>query len=69
MIQANEIISKYDKYPHLNILKMEIERTRFGSKEYWKMRCEYLEKTLDETFSVSERENCREFYMMLKQQT
>jgi len=29
---------------------------------YWKLRCKYLEKTLDQTYSVQERDNCRMLY-------
>jgi NTP pyrophosphatase (non-canonical NTP hydrolase) len=57
--------SKYVKFPHLQKLKEEIEQVPAGSKKYWQLRCIYLEKTIDETYSVFERENCREFYLML----
>lgn len=29
-----------------------------GSKEYWKMRCEFLEKFHDPTYQQGERDNC-----------
>ncbi len=32
---------------------------------YWKLRCKYLEKTLDKTYVVAERDNCRMLYLNL----
>ncbi len=59
------IPDKYQRFPHLAELKNECETVQFGSINYWKLRCTYLEKTLDETYSVFERDNCREFYKIL----
>ncbi len=56
---------QYKLYPHLLELKKDCETVRFDSVKYWQMRCHYLEKTIDETYSVFERDNCREFYMIL----
>jgi hypothetical protein len=56
---------KYEQFPHLLELKTQVENTQYGSREYWKLRCSYLEKTIDETYSSFERDNCREFYRML----
>jgi CTP:phosphocholine cytidylyltransferase-like protein len=56
---------KYKEYPHLEKLKEEIKSTIYGSTEYWRLRCIYLEKAIDNTYSCFERDNCREFYMML----
>ena len=33
---------KYKQYPHLQVLKKEIEDVVSGSKEYWKLRCNFL---------------------------
>jgi len=33
---------------------------------YWKLRCKYLEKTIDNTYSVHERDNCRMLYENLR---
>jgi hypothetical protein len=57
--------NKYKQYPHLAELKKECETVPFGSSKYWKLRCNYLEKTIDETYSTFERDNCREFYKIL----
>lgn len=56
---------KYKQFPHLQKLKEEIEKVKLNSKEYWQLRCQYLEKTIDETYTIFERDNCREFYKML----
>lgn len=56
---------KYKQFPHLLELKKECETVTVGSIKYWKLRCNYLEKTIDETYSIFERDNCREFYMLL----
>jgi len=56
---------KYKQYPHLAELKKECETVSFGSVRYWQLRCRYLEKVIDETYSTFERDNCREFYMIL----
>lgn len=56
---------KYKQFPHLQALKEEIQKVPYGSMDYWRLRCTYLEKMIDETYSVFERDNCREFYVML----
>lgn len=56
---------RYKQFPHLAELKNECETVVVGSSKYWKLRCNYLEKTIDETYSVFERDNCREFYRIL----
>ena len=52
-------------FPHLVKLRDEAKSMSYGTKEYWKLRCTYLKKCLDETYSVFERDNCREFYRIL----
>lgn len=47
-------------------LKRKVSFIPFGTKEYWKQRCEYLEKTIDPTRSIAERDNCRVIYKMLQ---
>ena len=54
------------EYPHLEELKKEIEKVAYDSKEYWRLRCNYLEKSLDPTYSQAERNNCDRFHRMLK---
>ena len=56
---------KYKQYPHLAELKKECETVAVGRPRYWELRCRYLEKTIDETYSTFERDNCREFYKIL----
>jgi hypothetical protein len=60
---------KYKQYPHLAELKKECERVAVGSMKYWKLRCNYLEKAIDETCLSFERGNCREFYKILLERT
>lgn len=57
--------TRYEQHPHLAELKKECETVRAGSSQYWKLRCNYLEKTIDNTYSIFERDNCREFYKIL----
>ena len=57
---------KYEQFPGLLELKKECEKVKLNTKEYWKLRSQYLEKTLDQTYSLFERNNCREFYIILK---
>jgi hypothetical protein len=52
-------------YPHLAELEKEAKIVSVGSAEYWKLRCRYLEKHIDPTYSDSERSNCRELYKIL----
>lgn len=56
---------KYKQFPHLAKLKKESETVTFGSVKYWKLRCNYLEKTIEQTYSIFERDNFREFYEIL----
>ena len=51
--------------PHLAALKKEAETVSANSLQYWKLRCKYLEKVIDETYSNPERDNCRVLYMIL----
>ena len=55
----------FEQYPHLAALKKEAKTIKAGSLTYWKLRCRYLEKTIDETYSISERNNCRTLYKIL----
>lgn len=52
--------------PHLAVLKKEAETVTVGTVMYWKLRCRYLEKTIDETYGNRERDNCRVLYMILQ---
>ena len=54
------------KIPHLAALKKEAETVSPTSNQYWKLRCRYLEKVIDETYSNRERDNCRVLYMILQ---
>ncbi len=56
---------KLEDFPHLVKMKAKVKKIPFGTVEYWKTRCRFLEKSLDVTYSIFERENCREFYMIL----
>lgn len=58
-------MNRFEEYPHLDLLKKEAETVTPNSKEYWKLRCRYLEKTIDETYSTFERDTCRMLYMIL----
>ena len=51
--------------PHLAVLKKEVETVTPNSSLYWKLRCKYLEKVIDETYSNPERDNCRRLYLIL----
>jgi hypothetical protein len=51
--------------PHLADLKKEAETVAFNSVIYWQLRCQYLEKVIDETYSNTERDNCRTLYLIL----
>lgn len=52
-------------YPHLAELEKEATNEPYGTKKYWQLRCQYLEKTIDKTYSVAENDNCRELYKIL----
>lgn len=57
--------SPFEEFPHLAALMNEAKSVHYGSCRYWEMRCIYLEKTIDETYSVFERNNSRELYKTL----
>jgi hypothetical protein len=63
-LDANQ--DPFIKYPHLAALKREAETGTLNSAKYWELRCRYLEKTIDETYSISERDNCRRLYLILQ---
>lgn len=52
-------------YPHLVQLEKEVKQLKFDTKEYWKARAQYLEKSLDPTYSDFERDNCTYFWYIL----
>ncbi len=56
----------FEQYPHLAELKKEAETVIAGSAKYWKLRCRYLEKVIDETYGNVERNNCRRLYYILQ---
>ena len=59
----------YKQYPHLAKLKAECETVPLNSLQYWKLRCTYLEKSMDETYSLFENNRCYEFYRILALRT
>lgn len=56
---------KLEDFPHLLLLKKQIEAIPVGTKEYWEQRCINLEKSLDPTYSKFERDNCNHFWRIL----
>ena len=50
----------------LEKLRKEAMEVAYGGLEYWKLRCYYLEKHLDQTYSYVERENCFYLYRTLR---
>jgi len=42
----------------LKKLHNEAMNVKFDSLEYWKLRCTYLEKSQDPTYTPTERNNC-----------
>lgn len=56
---------KLEDFPHLVEMKTKLEKMKFGTVEYWKARCNFLEKRIDPTYTVFEQNNCREFYKIL----
>jgi CRISPR/Cas system-associated protein Csx1 len=44
----------------------EIKELKFNSQEYWKLRCKYLEKHIDPTYSKQERDNCYMLWNMIR---
>jgi hypothetical protein len=57
--------SRFEKYPHLQILKQEAESISCSSTIYWKLRCRYLEKAIDETYTIFERDTCEILYLIM----
>lgn len=53
-------------YPHLAELKKEVETVPVGTQKYWKLRCGYLEKHIDPTYSDQERRNCFRLWDILR---
>jgi len=56
---------KLEDYPHLVEMKEKMKTLNRDSKSYWQYRCTMLEKSLDETYSKFERDNCFEFWRIL----
>jgi len=56
---------RFEDYPHLVKMEKRIKSIQFGTSEYWKERCTFLEKEIDPTYSDFERSNCRRFYNIL----
>lgn len=50
---------------HTPDLKTEVKNEPFGTAKYWKLRCNYLEKSHDPTYSVEERSQCHFLYVLL----
>ncbi len=51
---------------HIEKLRDEALFVIFKSKEYYKLRCEYLEKYIDKTYSEQERDNCYMLWDILR---
>lgn len=51
--------------PHIQKLIDEAKSVRFGSNEYWKLRCKYIEKYQDTTYEKWERDNCYMLWRIL----
>lgn len=47
-------------------LKQQVNSIQLNSKDYWKLRSQYLEKSLDPTYSKVERDNCQILFNILK---
>lgn len=47
-------------------MKRKLSFLPYGTVEYWKIRCEYLEKSIDPTRTITERDNCKAIYRMLE---
>lgn len=52
-------------YPHLAKLENEAKNEPYGTLKYWMLRCQYLEKYVDPTYSEKEQNNCRKLYKIL----
>lgn len=50
-------------------LKQECENVSYGSKEYWELRCKYLEESEDSTIIKGDRDNAYKLYRILKHRT
>jgi len=56
---------KYAIFPAQQAIEDKAIQVFPSSRDYWKLRCNMLEKTLDETYGVAERTFCRNIYKML----
>ena len=46
-------------------LQKEVDTCSPNTLKYWKLRCRYLEKSIDPTYGQFERDNCFNFYRTL----
>lgn len=54
-------------YPeHIQKLITEAKTVPYKSEKYWALRCEYIEKYIDTTYSQVERSNCLMLWDILR---